>query len=379
MKSNSKQHFSKVVLTSAIIGPLLVSFFYNFSQFALVPYFGYLNENNAGLISAGMVGIALTAKSLAEKLSLFGISITRWQIPTRLTLFIGLVLRAFAFLAIQYLLSGWTLLLAVPMIGFAGSLIRPTVRAILNEHATNEFKEQIFSVMFLVSNLGAIFGPLVISLSIFSSRLGYLLYFLASIDLFLAVATYIFTDNKTAVGAASVAEALPSGFVYKIKTIYSAKKSINYIFAIQALFWVLVSFCIMLVSFLNKVNPEFSSMRGYIFAIEGSSANICGTIVSLEYFINLLKPACKITERDIQIIISSSSGKTFFEIAINRDVVRSEFNVIEDLFNQDSLLKEILSEPQCGGMKITLVNPVDFLISEKTGKKVLFHSVGEQG
>lgn len=247
--------------------PLAILFFYNFGQFALVPYLGYLSETYPELITASLVGLALSAKSIAEKFGLFGFSIFNLSYSSKYTLSIGLFLRALAFLILQFVLNEPALFISIILVGFAGSLIRPTVRAILNNQTNSENKEQIFSTMFLFSNLGAIFGPLLISINNTSTYLNYLLIALALLDFILGIFILFTKVNESS--SLQHQDTGKLGIIQSIKLIYASKISINLIFIFQMFFWFLVSSCIFLVSFLNKINSEFSSMRGYIFAVEG--------------------------------------------------------------------------------------------------------------
>ena len=107
-----------------------------------------------------------------------------------------------------------------------------------------------------------------------------------------------------------------------------------------------------------------------------NSHNICGTIVSLDYFKKILKDAGDIGEFDLQVVISRQEGKTYFEILINKDKVKFSYSELKNTFIADSLINEIVTEDQCLGFDIKLIASTDFIKSERTGKQNVFHEIG---
>lgn len=261
-------------LKVATLGPLAIIFLYNFSQFALIPFLGILTEMHPELFSAALIGFALTGKSITEKIGLFLNSVSSKELGTKSTLIIGLIGRALALFLIRFIYNPPVIISAVICIGVVGALIRPTVRAILNGHADERLKKNIFSLMFVSSNSGAIIGPLAVSLC--KNPYEYLSFFtiLALADLILAALTAIYLNDIQNKSAEESIKKL--SFQEKFKNIYLSNRKLRAVYGLQFIFWFLVSMLIMVVSFLNKVAPSLSSLRGLIFAIEG------GTVVILQ-------------------------------------------------------------------------------------------------
>lgn len=259
-----------LILDPILIGPLIILFFYNLNQFALIPYLGLLSENNSYLITASIVGLALTGKSVTEKLSLFGLSVLDINFKRSTVLVLGLVVRSVCMMLINFYVNPISIVASVALIGLAGSMIRPTIRSILNNTSNKLFKEKGFSLMFLFSNLGGIVGPLLVSINSNIWFKNNLLLFLAILDLILASWAYIIFLKAENIEAEILNNKVESKSIFQnISTIYYSNKNLLNIYFLHMFFWIAVSLCIMLVSFLNKISPELSSARGYIFGIEG--------------------------------------------------------------------------------------------------------------
>lgn len=280
-----------VMADPILFGPLLVLFFYNLNQFALIPYLGLISENNASLITASIVGLALTSKSVAEKLSLFGISVLNLNYKKTTILTFGLFIRAICFFIINLYFNPIILIASVAIIGVAGSMIRPTVRSILNDNPNTNIKDKVFSLMFLFSNLGGIIGPLLVSLNLNIWFKNNLLACLAILDLLLAllVINVLSKEEKNADDKMVSIEQKENPSIFQnITSVYLSNRNLINIYLLHMSFWITVSLCIMLVSFLNKISPELSSYRGYIFGIEGVVVVIVQVLLMKKYWTDRL-------------------------------------------------------------------------------------------
>lgn len=103
-----------------------------------------------------------------------------------------------------------------------------------------------------------------------------------------------------------------------------------------------------------------------------TSANICGTIISLEYLLNIFNVVTTLTESDIQIQTSTIDGKLNIVLALNKEKTRNSLDNIKEIFSSDPLINEIKSEHQCARFGLVFLDIQDFKISKRTGKKSLF-------
>jgi len=271
--------------------------FYNFSHFAMIPFLGLISENFPYYLSPVAVGLALSLKSISEKISLLGLSLIAKKITSKYFVVIGFIVRALVFTFIpQYRLENYDFILVLMLIviGISGAFIRPNIRDIISQ-IDSKNRSQVNSLMFVCSNLGAILGPLLVSFFNLS-QLKIIFFSLAAIDLLIAINVYFFVtvvESKENLSSPQKSEKL---FYEIFKLVYLSNSELVKIYLVQFSFWVIVSLCIMLVSFINKLNPDIAYFRGYIFAIEGM------TVVAAQLFFMYFKSSSKYFTRQNMIL-----------------------------------------------------------------------------
>lgn len=109
-----------------------------------------------------------------------------------------------------------------------------------------------------------------------------------------------------------------------------------------------------------------------------ASANIIGTTLYIEQFVRAISPLGGYTVQDIQVQTYVRQGKTYFNVALASTVQTAGTPAkFEAYLRQDSLIDEIVKEPQCGGMKVKFIDPCLFAISNRTGKIPSFVDIEE--
>lgn len=238
---------------------------YNLSQYFLIPYLGYLSEHNV-VISAALVGTALTIKTVAEKALLsLDVFVKQPGSATKLVT-LGLVCRMTAVAIAFSMTNSIQLFLLALLMGVSGALIRPRLRALLTANSNAGSRKSMFSLMFALMNVGSIIGPLLLTL--IGNQYARVAVFgiLILIDLLLALQfVRLKAQSDTVISGVSASPAPAFRSLVKYPDFV-------WLGALQFIFWLQLGIAVVTLSTIDKFNGVAGEHRGTLFAAVGISA-----------------------------------------------------------------------------------------------------------